>query len=84
MIEPANWLREIQFLIMAGKYKEWLKDEFLRVKDFLASSVNPKNTEFSYVTLQEGGELTDNVLENFGPEVWEDFQKHFIDISELR
>jgi glycine cleavage system H lipoate-binding protein/ABC-type phosphate transport system substrate-binding protein len=84
MIEPANWLREIQFLIMAGKYKEWLKDEFIRVKDFLAASVNPKNTEFSYVTLQEGGELTDNVLENFGPEVWEDFQKHFIDISELR
>jgi hypothetical protein len=31
--------------------------------------------------LQDGGELTDNLLEKLGPEVWEDFQVNFIDKS---
>jgi glycine cleavage system H lipoate-binding protein/ABC-type phosphate transport system substrate-binding protein len=83
LIEPSNWLREIQFLRMALRYKEWLKDEFLRLKDFLSATINTKTAEFNFVTFQEGGELVDNVLKDFGPEVWEDFQKHFVDTSEL-
>ncbi len=38
-IEPLNWMREIQFMFMADKYKEWLRDEFIRLKDFFAASV---------------------------------------------
>jgi glycine cleavage system H lipoate-binding protein/ABC-type phosphate transport system substrate-binding protein len=78
-IEPTNWVREIQFLRMAGSYKEWLKAEFLRIKDFLSANINTKTSELNFVAYQEGGELKDNVLKDFGPEVWEDFQKHFID-----
>ncbi len=33
------------------------------------------------VILQDGGQLTDNVLADLGPEVWEDFQTNFIDKS---
>jgi glycine cleavage system H lipoate-binding protein/ABC-type phosphate transport system substrate-binding protein len=83
-IEPSNWLREIQFLKMAGKHKEWLRGEFSRLKDFLASSLYTKTPEFSPVALQDGGELKDNVLQDLGPEVWEDFQKNFIDKSGLK
>ena len=80
-IEPKNWLREIQFLFMAAKYKDWLQDEFTRLKDFLAASVNSNSAVYAHVILQDGGELTDHILADLGPEVWEDFQTNFIDTS---
>ena len=83
LIEPSNWLREIQFLRMAGRYKEWLKNEFQRLKDLFSTTINMKTAEFNFVTYQEGGELKDNLLKDFGPQLWEDFQKHFIDTSEF-
>jgi glycine cleavage system H lipoate-binding protein/ABC-type phosphate transport system substrate-binding protein len=81
LIEPSNWLREIQFLIMAEKYKKWLKNEFSRLKDFLSVFVKPGTVEYAHVILQDGGELKDNLLSELGPEVWEDFQTNFIDTS---
>lgn len=84
MIEPSNWLREIQFLRMAERYKEWIQNEFSKLKDFLAVSVHTKTAGYAHVAFQEGGELKDNVLQDFGPEVWEDFQKNFIDTAGLR
>jgi glycine cleavage system H lipoate-binding protein len=80
-IEPSNWEKESQFLIMAEKYKDWLKNEISRLKDFLAYNRQTNNTEFIPVMLQDGGELKDNLLLDFGPEVWEDFQIKFINIS---
>ncbi|MFZ4399340.1 MAG: glycine cleavage system protein H [Bacteroidales bacterium] len=80
-IEPSDWLRDTQFLFMADKYKEWLKNEFARLKDFLAINIQTRNAEFVPVMLQDGGELKDNVLEDFGPEVWEEFQIKFINTS---
>ncbi len=79
LIEPANWLRDIQFLSMADRYKTWLKDEFSRLKDFFAAAVNMHTLEFSPVILQDGGDLTDNLLADLNPKVWEDFQRNFID-----
>jgi len=81
LIEPKNWLREIQFLFMAEKYNEWLQDEFIRLKDFLAASVRSNTNVYAHVILQDGGELTDNVLADLGPEVWEDFQNNFINTA---
>ena len=80
-IEPKNWLREVQFMLMSEKYAEWLKDEFVRLKDFISASVKSNNLVYAQVVLQDGGELTDNVLADLGPEVWEDFQTQFIDTS---
>lgn len=80
-IEPTNWLREIQFLFMADKYTEWLRTEFSRLKDFLAHAIKPNEPEYAYVVLQDGGEIADHILENLGPEVWEEFQTNFIDTS---
>jgi len=80
-IEPTNWLREIQFMFIGEKYIEWLKDEFIRLKDFITATVRTDKLVYEHVVLQDGGELTDNVLADFGPEVWEDFQTNFIDTS---
>jgi len=78
-IEATNWLREIQFLTMAEKYKTWLRDEFTRLKDFLAHAVNIESPGYAMATLQDGGSLNDHLLADLGPEVWEDFQTKFID-----
>lgn len=80
-IEPSNWAREMNFMFMFDKYKEWLKDEFARLKDFMANSANSNQLVYQHVVLQDGGELKDNVLADLGPEVWEDFQTQFIDTS---
>lgn len=81
LIEPKNWVREIEFLFMGEKYKEWLRDEFTRLKDFFTVSVMSDNAVYEHIILQDGGELSDNVLADLGPKVWEDFQTNFIDTS---
>jgi glycine cleavage system H lipoate-binding protein/ABC-type phosphate transport system substrate-binding protein len=80
-IEPVNWVREVSFMFMFDKYKEWLQDEFVRLRDFLALSANSNSMVYQHVVLQDGGELKDNVLADLGPEVWEEFQTRFIDTS---
>ncbi|MBE0650433.1 MAG: hypothetical protein IH595_06300 [Bacteroidales bacterium] len=84
MIEPSNWSYEIGFLKMAGLYKEWIRNEYARLKDFLALSANTGRNEEVQFAFQSGGELKDNVLQHLGPELWEDFQRNFIDTSDLR
>ena len=79
-IEPTNWLKEIQFLIMGNKYKEWLKTEFPRLKEFFTNCIKPETAQYAQI-LQDGGELKDGILVDFGPEVWEDFQTSFIDVT---
>lgn len=81
LIEPRNWLREVQFMLMSEKYAEWLRDEFIRLREFISASVKTNNLVYAHVVLQDGGELTDNVLADMEPEVWEDFQTQFIDTS---
>lgn len=81
-IEPSNWLREIQFMRMAENYRTWLKKEFMRLKDFLAETMAAES-ETGHLVFQEGGELYDQVLSDLGPQVWEDFQKKYIDTAEL-
>jgi glycine cleavage system H lipoate-binding protein/ABC-type phosphate transport system substrate-binding protein len=78
-IEPSNWFKEIQLLDMSEKYRNWLRAEFSRMKDFMAAILKPESPEYAHVVLQDGGELKEGVLSDFGPEVWEDFQANFLD-----
>ncbi len=80
-IEPDNWNRESQLLFMAEKEKEHIKEDFARLRDFLAMVLNPDKVMYAMAVLQDGGELSDGVLHDFGPEIWEDFQTKFIDPS---
>lgn len=77
-IEPSKWLKEIDFLIIGNKYKEWLKTEFVRLKEFLSNTLKHESVEFAGV-MQDGGELKEGVLADLSPEIWEDFQTNFID-----
>ena len=78
-IEPTNWIRETQLMLMSDKYREWIKSEFSRLKDFLANALKAYTPEPAAIVLQDGGELKDNVLSELGPEIWEEFQTQFID-----
>lgn len=79
-IEPSNWLKDVQLLFVADRYSRWLKDEFIRLKDFLAH-LNPSNDlQMAGVVLQDGGNVKEHVLDEFGPEVWEEFQVRFLDV----
>lgn len=80
-IDPINWHRENQLLFMAEKQREFLKNEFSRLKDFFAIALNGDSEKYAQVVLQDGGELRDGTLADLGPEVWEEFQTKFIDPS---
>jgi glycine cleavage system H lipoate-binding protein len=80
-VEPTNWSRDLQFLLMSDKYKEWLKNEFTRLKDFISTITLSNNKELATIILQDGGEIKENLLADYGPEVWEDFQTKFINTA---
>ena len=79
-IEPANWFKEVQFLLLGNSYKQWLKKEFQRLKEFLTNSIRMENAVYGHV-LQDGGEIREHILKDLGPEMWEDFQNNFMDVS---
>jgi glycine cleavage system H lipoate-binding protein/ABC-type phosphate transport system substrate-binding protein len=80
-IEPTNWLRENQLLFMADKHRQFIKNEFTRLKEFLTVTLKSDTEKYPWLVLQDGGELRDGVLSDLGPEVWEDFQTNYIDPS---
>ena len=79
-IEPSNWVRESQLLFMADRQIEFIKKEFSRLKDFLMTALSA-DVRYAHVLLQDGGEISDGVLSEMGPEIWDDFQTKFIDPS---
>jgi glycine cleavage system H protein len=78
-IKPSNWVKETNTYFLADKATEWSKKEFVRFKDFLSRGAMRRfSTEPSMVLLQDGGEIRENVLSELPDEVWEDFQKEFL------
>jgi len=80
-VEPANWIREIGFMQMAQRYREWIKSEFTRLRDFIASVTRMHPSGSPALILQDGGVIIDRLLETMEPEVWEDFQTNFLDTN---
>jgi glycine cleavage system H protein len=78
-VKPSNWVKETSSYLLADKATEWSKKEFVRFKDFLSGGAMKKfSSESSMVLLQDGGEIRENVLSELPDEVWEDFQKAFL------
>ncbi len=78
-IEPSNWIKEVQLMDLSEKYRRWLGAEFTRLKEFMTAILRPESPEYAHIVLQDGGELKEGVLAEFGPKVWEDFQTNFLD-----
>jgi glycine cleavage system H lipoate-binding protein len=82
-VEPSNWLRESGFFKLGLQYREWIKSELNRLKDFVACSHNLQLVPNAAVAFQEGGEITAQPLKEMSPELWEDFQTYFIDTADM-
>lgn len=78
-IQTEKWAEEIKSSYQAEEVVLWFKNELLRLKDFLATTMNKNALEPSFVILQEGGDLADNPLADMPAEIWNDFQQHFLD-----
>lgn len=76
-IKPSSWKTETSAFYLADEAAKWASNELARFKDFLAESVL-KLSPGSQVAYQDGGELLDNTLSNLPAEVWDDFQKKFM------
>jgi glycine cleavage system H lipoate-binding protein/ABC-type phosphate transport system substrate-binding protein len=81
LVEPKNWTRELQFMLMGEKHMEWLRNEFIRLRNFFEGTLKTRHVNMEFAILQDGGELRDNLLADQGPEVWEEFQRKFVDLS---
>ncbi|HKL66683.1 MAG TPA: hypothetical protein VJ877_02235 [Bacteroidales bacterium] len=81
-IKPDKWSSETGNMVMAEEARKWSEGELLKFKDFVANSMIRHAPQTSEVILQEGGELTDYPLSGMPAEVWEDFQKGFLNIEE--
>ncbi len=81
LIEPSNWLRELQFMFMSDKFRYWLSGEFTRLRDFLSIMQSFGGRKLSTVVLQDGGRVREGALEGLSPEAWEEFQTYFIDAT---
>ena len=82
-VEPSNWLRETEFFKLGLQYRDWIKSELTRLRDFVACSHNLQLVPNATVAYQEGGEITAQPLKEMSPELWEDFQTYFIDTADL-
>jgi glycine cleavage system H protein len=79
-IEPDNWKREQGFLFLAEQHKEWLNAEFLRFREFLANATRVNHKETQLIML-DGGEVIEGVMQHVEPQVWEEFQKSFMQVK---
>ncbi|MFC2111278.1 glycine cleavage system protein H [Bacteroidota bacterium] len=81
-ITPSNWVAETNSYYLAEEATNWSTKELERFKDFLSGGLMQKySSEPSMVLLQDGGELRDNILSELPDEVWQDFQKEFLNVT---
>jgi len=80
-IKPNNWKTETNEYFLAEEATDWSAKELLRFKDFIAESTTNFSTQPGTIILQEGGELSENVLEEMPNEIWQAFQKEFFSIK---
>ena len=78
-IEASNWKADTTSFYVGEEAKQWLKLELDRFKDFISISLAKNHPESSLVIMQEGGELRDHPLHDLPKDVWQDFQKIFLD-----
>ena len=78
-IKPSNWQTDTIECHMAEEANDWEQMELLRFRDFLAMSMPKYDQGLSMATLQDGGELRDNILSELPNTLWNDFQKEFLD-----
>jgi glycine cleavage system H protein len=79
-IKPSDWKEEVRSCFLAEEATSWSENELVRFKDFMAITTKNQSPEPSIVILQDGGELTDHSLSKVNNDVWQGFQKEFLNL----
>jgi glycine cleavage system H protein len=79
-IKPHQWKEETGSLYLAEEAVRWSEKELERFKNFLTHSVNKYQPDMNHFVLQDGGELIHKPLTELPGEIWEDFQKEFLNV----
>lgn len=77
-VEAENWKREQDFLCMADQYRDWLKSEYNRFKEFIVNALQSTSSLQTQAVMLDGGELMEGLMETADPQVWEEFQTKFL------
>lgn len=81
-IEPENWKASSGSLFLAYEAVEFMKAEFARLRDFLQGHADPKGELRSLpLTLQDGGEPSEEFLASLPAEAWTRFEEEFLAIK---
>lgn len=83
-VEPSNWKEESIVLMLGEKASEWMRTEFLRLKEFFAFRQGLNQSQNSLGTvLQGGGEIAQHVLKYGDADLWVDFQNDFLNADHV-
>jgi len=78
MLEPLEWNGASKTLLRGKNYVEWIREETVRLKDFIVSHLEKFAQGNVHPVFQDGGELRNGLMEDYGPEAWEEFQEGFL------
>ena len=79
LIEADDFKRDSRLMYHTDSAARWINSEFLRMKDFFSSLPTTSLQGTPAIVMQDGGSLKDQILHEFGPEIWEEFQNGFLD-----
>lgn len=74
-IKPENMAEEVQNWHIAGRARVWLKDKFIKIKNFLIDEF--PQTELG-TTMADGGDIPLGILAQFDKNTWERFEQKFL------
>jgi glycine cleavage system H protein len=77
-IKPSNWIPDISSCYVSEDATNWSKNEMARFKDFLSVELGKNSAGTAFPILLDGGQITDNPLSDLSAEIWQDFQKDFL------
>ncbi len=76
-INPKNWHNETRELLSGEAAKNWLSLELGRMRDFFAEQFSASHQN-QPVILQDGGEISPEILGKMPAPIWNDFQQAFL------
>lgn len=83
-VKPLYWKEESHVCYVGDSAQKWSDDEFQRFRDFLARTMTNYTPESAMIVLQDGGELSDHTLTALPGEIWNDFQKEFLNPNRMK
>jgi glycine cleavage system H lipoate-binding protein len=75
-LEPSHLADELGQLSVAARASEWLERELLRLNEFLSDQI--RRPAAVGVTLSDGGEPVEGLLQELDDGGWRDFQREFL------